>query len=699
MRLEREHCCDAVVVQLCGDPIDYAEALAELEGGRSRRMALAVAANDGSLVHRIRMLLSAQPSHRRPLADMLVTAFVVAVLVVVAGGGHRWAVRASIDAAPRAQRATPGAEAVVVTVNGEAITDDDLRRRQEALKRDRPDAPLSAVLAEAVDERLAVQRGRQLGYSLSDDQFQSVLRNVMAQNGLATDAALQDALTHEHMTLADLRRSLESQAIVSRLRLNVTPLPVSDEEAREYFAAHLDAFPLQTFELARPRIQELLAEAHRGRDWVRYLQTLRSAAVLVWQRADLQRAYEAGSAQNPPQGRADVQQPVPTSPRAPEWQGRSTEHFEIFFTPALNAAAQRVERDAERAYRRVSADLRHDLAARPNLVLFATGSERDRGVAAGVVPGTQSRILLALDRPDDRFLADVTHEVTHEFEFDILPAAVLSSAPAWIAEGLAEYEGEVWAAGDDDLLRGLVRTDRVPSLSAFESTTERRLPYAVGHAAFDFIKARWGLDGIRQMLFLMRQRQAADRGGLYDAAFGISAEEFDRVFEQYLRARFPSASAAPQVPVADDAGRRVLGRKVSEQLKTNTASHLTVDTVTLSFGGDTEIPAYTIDFITQFPLQRPAPPPGAVDVVVTQWPAADAAPEMAIRVDGEVQPMVTRLHSRRSVVSTISIDELQRFTKATSVVEHAFDTELEFSPGQLVMLRRIVDGWVARLER
>jgi hypothetical protein len=521
----------------------------------------------------------------------------------------------------------------------------------------------------------------------------------MAQNGLATDAALQDALTHEHMTLADLRRSLESQAIVSRLRLNVTPLPVSDEEAREYFAAHLDAFPLQTFELARPRIQELLAEAHRGRDWVRYLQTLRSAAVLVWQRADLQRAYEAGSAQNPPQGRADVQQPVPTSPRAPEWQGRSTEHFEIFFTPALNAAAQRVERDAERAYRRVSADLRHDLAARPNLVLFATGSERDRGVAAGVVPGTQSRILLALDRPDDRFLADVTHEVTHEFEFDILPAAVLSSAPAWIAEGLAEYEGEVWAAGDDDLLRGLVRTDRVPSLSAFESTTERRLPYAVGHAAFDFIKARWGLDGIRQMLFLMRQRQAADRGGLYDAAFGISAEEFDRVFEQYLRARFPSASAAPQVPVADDAGRRVLGRKVSEQLKTNTASHLTVDTVTLSFGGDTEIPAYTIDFITQFPLQRLAPPPGAVDVVVTQWPAADAAPEMAIRVDGEVQPMVTRLHSRRSVVSTISIDELQRFTKATSVVEHAFDTELEFSPGQLVMLRRIVDGWVARLER
>jgi hypothetical protein len=84
----------------------------------------------------------------------------------------------------------------------------------------------------------------------------------------------------------------------------------------------------------------------------------------------------------------------------------------------------------------------------------------------------------------------------------------------------------------------------VPALSAFQPTSERRLPYAVGHAAFDFINARWGLDGIRSMFFSMRQRQAADRGVLYSAAFGISAEAFDQAFEQYLRDRFPSASGA-----------------------------------------------------------------------------------------------------------------------------------------------------------
>jgi len=91
-------------------------------------------------------------------------------------------------------------------------------------------------------------------------------------------------------------------------------------------------------------------------------------------------------------------------------------------------------------------------------------------------------------------------------------------------------------------LRGLVRTDSVPALSAFERPAQRRLSYSLGHAAFDFIAARWGLDGIRRLLFTLRQRQAADRGGLYLAAFDIPAEEFDQAFDRYLRDRFPSAS-------------------------------------------------------------------------------------------------------------------------------------------------------------
>jgi hypothetical protein len=200
------------------------------------------------------------------------------------------------------------------------------------------------------------------------------------------------------------------------------------------------------------------------------------------------------------------------------------------------------------------------------------------------------------------------------------------------------------------------------------------------------------------MLFSMRQRQAVDRGGLYPAAFGIPAEEFDQAFERYLRERFPPGQAAAPAPQGA-AAQRVVGQKVSEQLKFDTASHVTVDTVTLSFAGDATAPTLTIDLITQYIPERPAAPPGAVDVVVSLWPTEDDTPAMTLRVDGQSRPLIARLRGRRSLVSTMSLIDLQRFTAAGSVVEHAFDTDLEFSSTQLVMLRRIVDGWVARLER
>lgn len=62
IRIERELCCDDVAVASSGDVLTYARALAELESLRPAHASLAVAANGGSLVNRIRRLLA--PSER-----------------------------------------------------------------------------------------------------------------------------------------------------------------------------------------------------------------------------------------------------------------------------------------------------------------------------------------------------------------------------------------------------------------------------------------------------------------------------------------------------------------------------------------------------------------------------------------------------------------------------------------------------------
>lgn len=57
VRAEREHCCDDLVVQLCGDRHLYATALVTMERLRSATPRLALAATDGALLSRVKRLL------------------------------------------------------------------------------------------------------------------------------------------------------------------------------------------------------------------------------------------------------------------------------------------------------------------------------------------------------------------------------------------------------------------------------------------------------------------------------------------------------------------------------------------------------------------------------------------------------------------------------------------------------------------
>ncbi|HKS30456.1 MAG TPA: M56 family metallopeptidase [Pyrinomonadaceae bacterium] len=92
IRVEREHACDDLAVEACGDTLLYARALAELETLRARpEQGLALAATGGgSLISRVRRLISAAPSRdeqRRPawLAALLLFVTISSALVVAQG--------------------------------------------------------------------------------------------------------------------------------------------------------------------------------------------------------------------------------------------------------------------------------------------------------------------------------------------------------------------------------------------------------------------------------------------------------------------------------------------------------------------------------------------------------------------------------------------------------------------------------------
>jgi Parvulin-like peptidyl-prolyl isomerase len=151
-------------------------------------------------------------------------------------------------------------EQVLVKVNGDIVTKSDFERLQVEFLRQRPelqnvtaDSPeLQKAVAEstpqlilgAVDELLLVQRGRELGYVMSDEQFKSVLDNIKKDNNIDTDEKFQEALKQEGMTLADLRRQLEKNMLESRVQQNevMAKISVTEDEAHAYYDAHKNEF-------------------------------------------------------------------------------------------------------------------------------------------------------------------------------------------------------------------------------------------------------------------------------------------------------------------------------------------------------------------------------------------------------------------------------------------------------------------------
>jgi len=153
-------------------------------------------------------------------------------------------------------------EQILVKVNGEIFTKTELEQRQVAALRQKgqqfdpktdPDSQqlrkalddiTPQIMVDAVDEMLIVQRGKELGYKLSEEQFKSVVDNIKKENKIETEEQFQNALKAENMTMTDLRRSLERSMIVQRVQQNEVfgKIGISEEEARAYYDSHRNEF-------------------------------------------------------------------------------------------------------------------------------------------------------------------------------------------------------------------------------------------------------------------------------------------------------------------------------------------------------------------------------------------------------------------------------------------------------------------------
>ena len=153
-------------------------------------------------------------------------------------------------------------EQVIVKVNGEIFTKNDLEQRQvaairaqnrtvkpEDFKTDTAlkkalDEVTPTILVDAVDELILIQRGKELGYALSDEQFSQIVSNIRKENRLENEDQFLAALKQEGLTLPELRRNIERQMIINRVRQQdvMDKISVTEGESVAYFNAHKEEF-------------------------------------------------------------------------------------------------------------------------------------------------------------------------------------------------------------------------------------------------------------------------------------------------------------------------------------------------------------------------------------------------------------------------------------------------------------------------
>ena len=246
-----------------------------------------------------------------------------------------------------------------------------------------------------------------------------------------------------------------------------------------------------------------------------------------------------------------------------DFQVLKTEHFDIYYYPEEEKAAQMAARMAERWYARLSQLLDHDLRGRQPLILYASGphfrqtntiqGELGEGTG-GVTEAFKRRIVLPFAGPLEATDHVLGHELVHAFQYDITGTNVNAnvagalSLPLWFIEGMAEY----LSIGPVDphtamWMREAARREELPEID--DLNNPRYFPYRYGHAFWAYVAGRYGDRAVGVML-----RAASGRGGTYhdaiQAVLGTDSKTLSKEWHASIFAAYRPLAETTQMPAA-----------------------------------------------------------------------------------------------------------------------------------------------------
>ncbi len=239
-----------------------------------------------------------------------------------------------------------------------------------------------------------------------------------------------------------------------------------------------------------------------------------------------------------------------------KWNYFDTPNFRIYHYTDDMKLLKKIAVTAENGYDKMSKYLNVEIEKRIPLIFYRTHVDFEQtnifpgflplGVEAFAEP-LSNRMVLHGDSSAEELMRTLTHELGHVFEYQVLYKKSskslfrFRSPPLWIMEGFSEFITRDWDPFSLLTIRDAVLNDNIPALARngelMIGNRGGRTAYDFGHILYEFIEEKYGVRGVRNLLFSFR-------GSIYGAErnifrqFGTTRNEFNFELRKYVKNRF-----------------------------------------------------------------------------------------------------------------------------------------------------------------
>lgn len=253
-----------------------------------------------------------------------------------------------------------------------------------------------------------------------------------------------------------------------------------------------------------------------------------------------------------------------------DWRIRQTSHFDVhYYDKAGENLLPYAEKYLERAFDRVTSYLPANPAERMPFFLYNTHNEFEQTNITDIGEGTggvteafKNRLVLSHGGSMRELEYLITHESTHEIEFDYLFSGFWKSVrllkfifyPNWLMEGLAEYStGDIDATTREMYLRDASTCGQLLPLSQLHSFNhvlphKVTLGYKESNAFMKYLAEEYGEDKLPRLLESYRNNFDAD-SVLYDV-IGTDLSQLNKRFREYMEEKYSALSKGLSEPEA-----------------------------------------------------------------------------------------------------------------------------------------------------